>query len=79
MVGKVAIVTGGTRGIGLEITRALTGEGYKVAAIYAGNEEAAKLCEQETGAKPIKRMYQNLINAPPLKSRSKPSLARLMC
>jgi len=54
MVGKVAIVTGGTRGIGLEITRALTSEGYKVAAIYAGNDEAAKLCEQETGAKAYK-------------------------
>ena len=50
----VAIVTGGTRGIGHEITRALCADGYKVAAIYHGNEEAAKACEQETGAKAFK-------------------------
>ena len=47
----VAIVTGGTRGIGLEITKALIADGYSVAAIYHGNEEAAKKCEEETGAK----------------------------
>ncbi len=50
----VAIVTGGTRGIGLEITRALVADGYQVAAIYHGNEEAAKKCESETGAKAFK-------------------------
>ena len=50
----VAIVTGGTRGIGLEITKALVAEGYKVAAIYHGNEEAAKACESATGAKAFK-------------------------
>ena len=50
----VAIVTGGTRGIGLEITRALVADGYKVAAIYHGNEEAAKACETQTGAKAFK-------------------------
>ncbi len=51
---KVAVVTGGTRGIGLEITKALIEEGYQVAAIYHGNEEAAKACEKETGAKTYK-------------------------
>lgn len=51
MTKGVAIVTGGTRGIGLDITRALIADGYKVAAIYHGNEEAAKACEQETGAR----------------------------
>jgi len=50
----VAIVTGGTRGIGHEITRALVADGYKVAAIYHGNEEAAKACEKDTGAKAFK-------------------------
>lgn len=50
----VAIVTGGTRGIGCEITRALTKEGYKVAAFYAGNEQAAKACADETGARVVK-------------------------
>lgn len=51
---KVAIVTGGTRGIGLAITRALRAEGYQVAALYFGNEEAAKKCEVDTGAKTYK-------------------------
>ena len=50
----VAIVTGGTRGIGLEITRGLVAEGYTVAAVYHGNEDAAKSCETETGAKTYK-------------------------
>jgi acetoacetyl-CoA reductase len=42
---RVAVVTGGTRGIGLAITEELHAKGYKVAANYAGNDEAAKLCE----------------------------------
>lgn len=50
----VAIVTGGTRGIGLEITRSLVAEGYVVAAVYHGNDDAAKLCETKTGAKAYK-------------------------
>lgn len=53
-MGKVAVVTGGTRGIGLAITKVLAREGYKVAALFAGNEEAAKKCEEETGAKAYK-------------------------
>lgn len=50
MTTGVAIVTGGTRGIGLAITKALTEAGYKVAAIYHGNEDAAKACSESTGA-----------------------------
>lgn len=50
----VAIVTGGTRGIGLEITKALKADGYDVAAIYHGNEDAAKKCAADTGAKTYK-------------------------
>lgn len=46
---RTALVTGGTRGIGRAISEALIAKGYKVAANYAGNEEKAKLCEQETG------------------------------
>ena len=38
---KVALVTGGTRGIGAAISLALRDKGYKVAANYAGNAEAA--------------------------------------
>jgi acetoacetyl-CoA reductase len=39
---RVALVTGGTRGIGGAISRALKNAGYRVAANYAGNDEAAK-------------------------------------
>jgi len=46
---RVAIVTGGTRGIGRAIAEALHGAGYKVAATYAGNDDAARRCESETG------------------------------
>ncbi|MBV9044872.1 MAG: SDR family NAD(P)-dependent oxidoreductase, partial [Alphaproteobacteria bacterium] len=38
---RVALVTGGTRGIGAAISIALKNAGYKVAANYAGNDEAA--------------------------------------
>ena len=46
---RVAIVTGGTRGIGRSIAETLHKAGYKVAANYAGNDEAAKKCSAETG------------------------------
>src|SRR5437764_589961 len=46
---RVAVVTGGTRGIGAAISKALKAAGYKVAATYAGNEEAAQKFKVETG------------------------------
>ncbi|MBN2907532.1 MAG: acetoacetyl-CoA reductase [Rhodobacteraceae bacterium] len=46
---RVALVTGGTRGIGAAISKALKAEGYTVAANFAGNEEAAAQFTQETG------------------------------
>jgi acetoacetyl-CoA reductase len=46
---RVAVVTGGTRGIGRAISEGLKNAGYKVAATYAGNEEAAKQFTKETG------------------------------
>ncbi len=46
---RVAVVTGGTRGIGAAISKALKGAGYKVAANYGGNDEAANKFKQETG------------------------------
>ena len=46
---RVAVVTGGTRGIGAAVSRALKAAGYKVAASYAGNEEAAAKFKAETG------------------------------
>jgi acetoacetyl-CoA reductase len=46
---RVALVTGGTRGIGAAISKALKDKGYKVAASYAGNDEAAERFKAETG------------------------------
>src|SRR3954466_11785082 len=46
---RVAVVTGGTRGIGEAIAKALHGAGYKVAANYAGNDEAAQKFKAATG------------------------------
>ena len=46
---RVALVTGGTRGIGEAISKALKAAGYKVAAIYAGNDAAAEKFKAETG------------------------------
>ena len=46
---RVALVTGGTRGIGAAISKALKAAGYKVAASYAGNDAAAENFKAETG------------------------------
>ena len=46
---RVALVTGGTRGIGAAISKALKAAGYKVAASYAGNDAAAEKFKGETG------------------------------
>jgi acetoacetyl-CoA reductase len=46
---RVAVVTGGTRGIGEAISIGLKAAGYKVAASYAGNDEAAEKFKKETG------------------------------
>src|SRR5436305_5071742 len=49
MAGRVALVTGGTRGIGAAISRMLKLRGYEVAANYAGNDVAASAFKAETG------------------------------
>ena len=46
---RVAVVTGGTRGIGEAISIGLKEAGYKVAAVYAGNDEKAKEFSERTG------------------------------
>ena len=46
---RVALVTGGSRGIGAAVSRALAAAGCKVAANYAGNDEAATRFKSETG------------------------------
>ncbi len=46
---RVALVTGGSRGIGAAISTALKAAGFNVAANYAGNDEAANRFKDETG------------------------------
>jgi acetoacetyl-CoA reductase len=46
---RLALVTGGTRGIGAAISKALKASGYKVAATYGGNDAAAEKFKAETG------------------------------
>ena len=46
---RVAVVTGGTRGIGEAISVGLKDAGYKVAAVYAGNDEKAREFSERTG------------------------------
>ncbi|MBP7241706.1 acetoacetyl-CoA reductase [Amaricoccus sp.] len=53
-MGRVALVTGGSRGIGAAISIALKEAGYTVAANYAGNDDAAKKFTAETGIKTYK-------------------------
>ena len=53
-MGHVAIVTGGTRGIGEAISVALRDAGHTVAATYAGNNEAAKRFSDHTGIRTCK-------------------------
>ncbi|MBB5723060.1 acetoacetyl-CoA reductase [Loktanella ponticola] len=51
---RVALVTGGSRGIGAAISTALKDAGYTVAATYAGNDEKAAAFTAETGIKTYK-------------------------
>jgi acetoacetyl-CoA reductase len=48
-MGRIAVVTGGTRGIGAAVSKALAAAGYRVAATYHGNDEAAAKFKAETG------------------------------
>ena len=51
---RIALVTGGSRGIGAAISKELQASGHKVAATYAGNDEAAAAFTAETGIKTYK-------------------------
>ena len=51
---RVALVTGGSRGIGEAISKKLKEDGYSVAATYAGNDEKAAAFTEATGIKTYK-------------------------
>lgn len=58
-MGRVALVTGGTRGIGKAIVKRLKDAGLTVAAGYAGNEENAKKVAEELGVMVVKGSVDN--------------------
>jgi len=51
---RIAIVTGGTRGIGKAICRQLTADGCRIAALYVSNDKEADLCRNEFGIAVLK-------------------------
>jgi len=62
---RVAVVTGGTRGIGAAVSKALHAAGYKVAATYHGNDEAAAKFKADAGVDVYKwdvSDYQSCVN-----------------
>ncbi len=72
-MGRVAVVTGGSRGIGAAISKALKAAGYNVAASYAGNDEAAAAFKAETGIPVYKWDVGNYEACVEGSSRSKPT------
>jgi len=53
-MGRVALVTGGTRGIGQAICQQLNAKGYMVVANYGGNDQAAQAFSERTGIPAVK-------------------------
>ena len=47
---RTAVVTGGTRGIGLGMAKALAGRGYSLALTYSSDQKAAGVAEGKSGA-----------------------------
>ena len=77
---RVAIVTGGTRGIGEAISIALKDKGMTVAANYAGNDERAREFTDRTGIKAYKWDVADHRRLPwTAWRRSRPSSARSTC
>jgi NAD(P)-dependent dehydrogenase (short-subunit alcohol dehydrogenase family) len=73
---RIAVVTGGTRGIGAAIATALKDAGYKVVASYAGNDEAANKFKAETGIEVMKWDVGNYEACEPRSRRSRTTLVR---
>ena len=59
---RVALVTGGTRGIGRAIVERLKTDGMQVAAGYSGNDEAAAACAKELGVMVVKGNVGNFMD-----------------
>ena len=77
---RVAVVTGGTRGIGARSPSALKNAGYKVAANYAGNDAAAQAFTAETGIAAYKWDVADFDACEDGgRRRSRPSSARSTC
>ncbi len=77
---RTALVTGGSRGIGAAISVALKAAGYKVAATYAGNDEAAAKFTADTGIKTYKWDVGSYdACAAGIKQRSRPIWVRSKC
>jgi acetoacetyl-CoA reductase len=53
-MGRVAVVTGGTRGIGRAVSEKLKADGFAVAAFYGGNDAAAHSCRESLGVLVVK-------------------------
>ena len=72
---RVAIVTGGTRGIGEAISLALQDMGLTVAATYAGNDTRAKEFTERTGIAATSGTSPIMTRARPAARRSPPTWA----
>jgi len=75
---RVALVTGGSRGIGEAISKKLKADGYEVAATYAGNDEKAAAFTAATGIKTYKWDVADYAALKLASRKSKPTLDPLM-
>lgn len=75
---RVAVVTGGTRGIGAAISATLHALGYSVAATYMGNDKAAAELKAKTGVAVFSSTWRIMTAAPRTSPRSKRSLDPLI-
>jgi acetoacetyl-CoA reductase len=70
-MGRVALVTGGTRGIGAAIAKALKKAGYNVAVNYGGNDAAAQAFKKETNIPVFKWDVGDYVACGPSMSRTR--------